>query len=76
LTALINKGMSREDAYKLVQRNAAKAIDEGSAHFQHFVETDSEVTSLLSQDEIDQCFSLEHHLRNVDKIFERLGLND
>jgi len=74
LLALVRRGLSREDAYKICQRNAAKCWDEGVS-FKEALENDPDVTSVLKPDELDECFNLEHHLRNVDAIFERLGLN-
>ena len=74
LLALVRRGMSREDAYKICQRNAAKCWDEGVS-FREALESDPDVTAVLKSEELAECFNLEHHLRNVDTIFERLGLN-
>ncbi len=71
LLALARKGMAREDAYRLVQRNAMKTWDAG-ADFQKSLEADSDVGKLLSKDEIAACFDLGHHLSNVDTIFNRV----
>ncbi|MGC8861912.1 MAG: adenylosuccinate lyase [Armatimonadota bacterium] len=73
LLALIRKGMSRDDAYKVCQQAAAKCWDAGRS-FRQVLGEYPEVTSRLSPAELDECFDLEHHLRNVDVIFERLGL--
>jgi len=73
LLALIQKGMSRDDAYKVCQQAAARCWDEGLS-FRRALEQDPEVTSRLSATELDECFDLQHHLRNVDTIFERLGI--
>ena len=73
LLALIQKGMTRDDGYKACQRNAAKCWDEGVS-FRQALEADAEVTALLNAEELAECFNLEHHLRNVDAIFDRLGL--
>ena len=73
LLALIEKGMSREEAYKVCQRNAAKCWDDGIS-FRQALEQDAEVTRVLSASELAECFDLEHHLRNVDTIFARLGI--
>ncbi|MCS7309600.1 MAG: adenylosuccinate lyase [Armatimonadetes bacterium] len=72
MLALVNKGLSREQAYKLVQRNAAKAWE--GADFQQCLKQDEEVRRLLREEEIDQCFDLQHHLRYLDVTFQRLGL--
>jgi adenylosuccinate lyase len=62
---------SRETAYRLVQRNAMAAL-ERDARFDELVKQDSEITSLLSADQIESCFSLEYYTKNVDKIFKRV----
>jgi adenylosuccinate lyase len=71
LLALARKGMAREDAYRLVQRNAMKTWDAG-ANFQDSLKTDADVGKLLSAKEIDACFDLDHHLASVDVIFARV----
>jgi adenylosuccinate lyase len=63
MIALINAGMSREDAYKVAQRNAAKAWD--GHDFRASVSNDPDVQSRLSPTQVDELFSLEHHLRHV-----------
>lgn len=62
MLALIGKGMSREDAYKVAQRNAAAAWD--GVDFQSSVKTDPDVSERLSVMEIEELFDLDHHLRN------------
>lgn len=74
LLALIQRGMTRDDAYKVCQRNAAKCWDE-NVSYRTALAQDPDVTSRLTEDELDECFNLQHHLRNVDAIFERLGLS-
>lgn len=64
MISLVGKGLSREEAYKVAQRNAAKAWD--GADFQTSVRQDETVLANLSQEEVDEIFSLEHHLRNKD----------
>lgn len=63
MVALILKGMSREEAYKVAQRNAARAWD--GISFRDSVAADPDVVSRLSAKEIDTVFSLEHHLQNA-----------
>jgi adenylosuccinate lyase len=75
LLALIEKGMSREAAYDIVQPNAMKSW-ETETQFKEIVENDTRITDKLTQAEIDACFDETYHLKNVDFIFERLGLND
>lgn len=71
LLALTQKGVSREDAYVLAQRNAMKVWDEGGT-FRDRVENDADITSHLSSDEIARVFDLKYYLRNVDKVFSRV----
>ena len=69
---LVEKGLSREDGYVLVQENAAKAW--AGENFREALESDPRVTSVLSKEELAEIFDYKHHTRNVDVIFERLGL--
>jgi adenylosuccinate lyase len=73
LLALTNSGVSRETAYEWVQRNAMRVWDE-DRDFHALVKADPDITSRLSVAEFDRTFSLDHYLRNVDQIFERLGI--
>lgn len=77
LPALADKGMSREDAYALVQKHAFDTwsdVDAGVAGktFPERVKEDKQVTSLLSAAELDDIFSLKRHTANVDYIFKRV----
>ncbi|MEH7347271.1 adenylosuccinate lyase [Gottfriedia acidiceleris] len=74
LLALIEKGMSREEAYDTVQPKAMEAW-ETQVQFKELVEAEDKINSLLSQEEINDCFDYSYHLSQVDTIFERLGLN-
>lgn len=74
LLALIDKGMAREAAYDTVQPCAMEAW-ENQTHFRKIVEANETITSQLSTDELDDCFDYNHHLQQVDMIFNRLGLN-
>jgi adenylosuccinate lyase len=71
LVALAKKGISREDAYLLVQRNAMP-VWEGKGDFRAMLEADADVTKLLSKSEIAQCFDTAPHLAQVDTIFKRV----
>jgi adenylosuccinate lyase len=73
LLALTNKDVSRETAYEWVQRNAMRVWDE-DRDFHELVKADPDITARLSIEEIDRTFSLDHYLRNVGAIFERLGI--
>jgi adenylosuccinate lyase len=70
LLELAEKGITREDAYRLVQGHAMQTWDHGG-EFRDRVLADSEITELLSKEEIDRAFSLDEALRHVDAIFER-----
>lgn len=65
MVALTKKGMTREAAYKVAQRNAALAWEGND--FKTSVEHDPDVASRLSAEEVEEMFSLEHHLRNAPK---------
>jgi adenylosuccinate lyase len=69
---MVEKGLSREEAYVIVQENAAKAW--AGENFKDALASDPRVTSKLSQDELAEIFNYKHHVRNVDVIFDRLGL--
>ncbi|HVL77987.1 MAG TPA: adenylosuccinate lyase, partial [Sphingomicrobium sp.] len=73
LLALTQAGLSREDSYALVQRNAMKVWEsDGELQLLDLLKADPEVTSRLGADELEQLFDLDHHLKHVDTIFERL----
>ncbi|WP_313429045.1 adenylosuccinate lyase [Siminovitchia terrae] len=74
LLMLIDKGLSREEAYDTVQPKAMEAWEK-QVSFKTLIEEDATIQKLLSQDEIDACFDPRYHLKHVDTIFERLGLN-
>jgi len=71
LLALTAKGISRETAYDWIQRNAMRVWDE-DRDFKTLVKADDDIKSEMSDEEIEQVFSLDHYLRNVDSIFERV----
>ncbi len=73
LLALIDKGLTREEAYDTVQPRAMEAWEK-QVHFRSLVEQDETISSKLSAEEIDDCFDYHYHLKHVDTIFERLGL--
>jgi adenylosuccinate lyase len=71
LLALTQAGVTREDAYKLVQRNAMKVWEEG-ADFKTELLADAEVRAALSAEDIEEKFDLGYHTRHVDTIFARV----
>ena len=74
MLALTEKGLSREEAYALVQRNAMKSWQE-ERDFQTLLKQDPDVTGHLSAAELDTLFDLSYYLRNVDYIFKRVFEN-
>jgi adenylosuccinate lyase len=75
MLALIDKGLSREEAYKMVQRNAMKAW-KGSKNFRTLLKADAEVGAVLPADELEPLFDEQYYLRYMDIIFGRLGLTE
>ena len=73
LLALIDKGLGREDAYKIAQRNSSRVLDEGVS-FREALEADAEVGERLTPEEIDDLFDHSYYVRYVDDTFERAGL--
>ena len=71
LLALTQAGVSREDSYKLVQRNAMKVWEDG-ADFKTELLADAEVLAALSAEEIEEKFDLGYHTKHVDTIFKRV----
>jgi adenylosuccinate lyase len=73
LLELIKKGLSRKSAYRLVQRNAFRAKEEDLA-FKDSLLKDKEITKHLTTREIESCFDYKYYLRNIRKIYRRLGI--
>ena len=71
LLELARRGISREQAYEWVQRNAMKAFHE-QKDFKSLLLGDAELTAVLPPEEIEKAFSLDEQLRNVDVVFERV----
>ena len=71
LLALTQAGVSREDAYRMVQRNAMQAWREGG-NFLAILKADGEVTAALGADVLESLFDLDHHTRHVETIFRRV----
>ena len=72
LIALTQKGVAREDAYRLVQRNAMKIWDGSASDFLALLKADKDVRAKLSEKELEANFDLDHHLKHVDTIFSRV----
>ena len=73
MLSFIDKGLSREDAYKIVQRNAMQAWKE-RVNFLDLLQADPEVTRHISKDDLERIFDHSFFLKHVDGTFEKLGL--
>ncbi len=73
MLAIIDKGLSRQDAYKLVQRNAMQTWAEGK-DFLALLKGDKDVTAIISVAELENLFDYSYYLRYIDDIFQRLDL--
>ncbi|CAH1665731.1 adenylosuccinate lyase [Chelatococcus asaccharovorans] len=71
MLALTQKGVSREDAYRLVQRNAMP-VWRGEGDFLTLLKNDPEVIQRIPESELEACFDLTYHLKHVDTIFNRV----
>lgn len=74
LLALVAKGMSREEAYRVVQTNAHQAWNKEGGDFRALISADPQVSALLNENEISDCFDPAHHLKNLNEIYQRLGI--
>ena len=73
LKALIQKGLSREEAYDLIQPHAmSAALNKGE--FKSLVESDEKIQKLLGKEELQNCFSFQENLKNVDYLYQRFHL--
>jgi len=75
MLALIDKGLSRQKAYELVQRSAMKAWKQNKS-FLNLLKADPEVTAILPPGELEPLFNEQYYLRYIDDIFQRLGLTE
>ncbi len=71
LLSLTQKNISREDSYSMVQRNSMKVWNEEGS-FYDLIKADKEISSILSDEEIDDIFDLNYHLKQVETIFNRV----
>lgn len=74
LLALVKKGLTREDAYALVQRNAHSAWNQPEGNFKQNLTEDTEVTQHLSTAELEDCFNPQRCLTHLDTVFNRLDI--
>lgn len=70
LLGLIEKGLSREDSYKIVQENALKAWED-KKDFKIYIKSDKRITDHIPEQDIDEFFSNEYFLKNVDEVYKR-----
>ncbi len=71
LLALTQKGVSREDAYACVQRQAMR-VWKGEGNFLDLLKTDGQVTQAIPESELEALFDLGYHVKHVDTIFRRV----
>ncbi len=74
LLALVEAGMSREEAYRIVQRHAHAAWNSDGGDFRATLAADPEVSRLLSPEQLEACFATDLHRANLQVIWERLGI--
>lgn len=71
---MVEKGMQRELAYKVVQTSAHQAWNREGGDFKGLISGHEEVQKILSPEELESCFETDYHLRNLDAIYQRLDI--
>ncbi len=74
LLLLVKKGLSREKAYSLVQKNAHQAWNTQNGNFKQNIERDNEIMKFIDQSDLEECFNPSIHLNNLSVIWEKLGI--
>ncbi|MGM0410296.1 MAG: adenylosuccinate lyase [Bacillota bacterium] len=74
MLALVDKGLEREEAYEMAQSNALKAWEE-KINYKKLIKEDSSIEKYLSEKEIENIFNYNYYLKEIDNIYDRLGLN-
>jgi adenylosuccinate lyase len=74
LLALVEKGMKREEAYKIVQESAHAAWNKPEGNFHDLISKEPRVTEKLSPAEIAECFDPQQHLKHLEEVYQRLGI--
>jgi adenylosuccinate lyase len=74
LLSLVDKGMSREAAYAVVQSCAHTAWNQPDGNFQALISQNEQVTAHLSPQEVAECFNPQHHLKNLNTVYQRLNI--
>ena len=75
LLALVEAGKTRDEAYRMVQRNAMRAWQEETS-FRELLAADAEVTAALSPEKLDECFDLKRALANTSRVFDALNADE
>ena len=73
LLKLINKGLTRIEAYNIVQRSAMTARESGD-HFRDVLMRNGRLKQFLTEEEIKDCFDIQYHLKHIDRIFKKVGI--
>ncbi len=74
LLLLVEKGLSREKAYSLVQKNAHQAWNTENGDFKQNIKGDKEIMDYVAQSDLEECFNPSIHLKNLSVIWEKLGI--
>jgi len=74
LLLLVEKGLSREKAYKLVQKNAHEAWNNENGNFKENIERDQEIMKIIGKNDLEECFDPSIHLNNLNVIWEKLNI--
>ena len=74
LLLLVEKGLSREKAYSLVQKNAHQAWNNENGNFKQNIEQDPEIMELVNENDLRECFDPSIHLNNLNVIWEKLSI--
>ena len=75
LLKLVEKGLSREDAYKLVQDKAMAAWNRPDGNFKRSLLADAEITKVITAAEIEQCFQAQSYVKHIDHVYKRLNID-
>ncbi len=75
LLKLVEKGLSREDAYKLVQDKAMAAWNRPDGNFKRNLLADAEITKVITEAEIEQCFQAQSYVKHIDHVYKRLSID-
>ncbi|MFB2879723.1 adenylosuccinate lyase [Floridanema aerugineum] len=74
MLTLVEKGMKREEAYAIVQSCAHQAWNKPEGNFRELISSDPRVTERLSNEQIDECFDPQRHLKHLDQVYQRLSI--